>query len=104
MNVSIVSPIRSPKIPSVNCPFYMNKLLLQKVCYIVFDEFFCIFFILSCLGGLNVVELLVIHLQTKSKLFNQVKFMLAQYLVKRSNNLYNKREFLVDKVDKLSST
>ena len=40
MNVSFVSPIISPKISYVNCPFYMNELLLQKLCHIVFDYLF----------------------------------------------------------------
>ena len=62
MNVFLVSPIISPKISFVNCHFYMNELLLQKVCYIVFDYLFCTFFNLNCLVGLNVAKLLVLDL------------------------------------------
>ena len=65
MNVSFVSPIISPKISYLNCPFYMNELLLQKLCHIVFDYLLCTILILNCLVGLNVDELLVLNFWTK---------------------------------------
>ena len=57
MNVSLASLIISLKISYVNCPFYMNGLLLQKGCYIVFDYLFWTFFNFNCLGGLNVAKI-----------------------------------------------
>ena len=77
MNVSFVSLIISQKISSVNCPFYMNELLLQKLCHIVFDYLFCTILILNCLVGLNVDELLVLHFWTRSELFNQIELLQA---------------------------
>ena len=60
----------------------MNEFPLLKLCHLEFNLLFYTFFILICFGGLNVVELLVLNLWTKSELFNKIELLLAQYLLK----------------------